>query len=429
MNTYDELLGYINELKIVDTHEHLPMEHQRPQDTDVLIDWLQHYFNCDLVSAGALPSDIERVRDPKTDLMARWKIVEPFWHAACSTGYGRALDLAARDLYGVDGVCADTILELNDKFQEAQKKKGRYAEVLQEKAGIAVSIRDTMPMEKPETDDAFVFTLRVDPLVSPFHRSMIKEYGDAVGIKVHSLQDWMAVTKAFFDQAVADERRVTLKLGLAYTRSLFFDKVSVADAEDGFNEFFSNAHSPEWRPHRKASKALGDYMMHYICKLADEQGFPFQIHTGIQEGYGNVITDSNPTHLTNIFLEYGDVKFDIFHMSYPYMMELSNLAKNFRCVNIDMCWGHIISPEAARRAIVEWLDAVPANKISAFGGDYCFVDGVYGHQKLARANVAAAMAQKIADGTMDMDRAKEIAGWMFVDNPSRIFGLEKWTGV
>jgi len=74
-----------------------------------------------------------------------------------------------------------------------------------------------------------------------------------------------------------------------------------------------------------------------------------------------------------------------------------------------MCWGHIISPEAARRALVEWLDAVPANKISAFGGDYCFVEGVYGHQWLARRNVAASLAQKVADGSMDLERAKEIA--------------------
>ena len=118
------------------------------------------------------------------------------------------------------------------------------------------------------------------------------------------------------------------------------------------------------------------------------------------------------------------MSFDLFHMGYPFVMELGNLAKNFRNVNIDMCWGHIISPEAARRALVEWLDAVPANKISAFGGDYCFLDGSYGHQKLARANVAASLAQKVDDGTFDLERAREIATWILVDNPVRIFGLE-----
>jgi predicted TIM-barrel fold metal-dependent hydrolase len=195
-----------------------------------------------------------------------------------------------------------------------------------------------------------------------------------------------------------------------------------------FNSFFSERNSPDWRDNSRATEVFENYMMHAVLREADRRGLTYQFHTGIQEGNGNVIVDANPVHMTNLFLEYGDVKFDIFHMGYPYLMELGNLAKNFANVHIDMCWGHIISPEAARRGLIEWLDAVPANKINAFGGDYCFVDGVYGHQYLARRNVVAALAQKISDGSMDLDRAKEIAGWLFVDNPMRLFGLRERVG-
>jgi predicted TIM-barrel fold metal-dependent hydrolase len=216
---------------------------------------------------------------------------------------------------------------------------------------------------------------------------------------------------------------VALKSALAYSRSLRYEKVDAGSAEHDFNEFFLEAHSPSWRGGIKAGKALQDHMMHWICRLADEQGLAFQFHTGLQEGNGNIIVEANPSHLTNLFLEYENIRFDIFHMGYPYVMELSNLAKNFRNVNIDMAWGHIISPEAARQALAEWLDTVPANKISAFGGDYSFVDGVYGHQRLARQNVAAALAVKVADGSFDLDRAREIATCVFIDNPTRIFNL------
>ena len=106
MNINEDLMEFVNGLHIVDTHEHLPQEADRPQDTDVLGEWLTHYFSCDLVSAGLSPGELEVVRDSSKDLMKRWKIVEPYWHAARYTGYGRALDLAARGLYGVDGVHA-----------------------------------------------------------------------------------------------------------------------------------------------------------------------------------------------------------------------------------------------------------------------------------------------------------------------------------
>jgi uncharacterized protein len=109
-------------------------------------------------------------------------------------------------------------------------------------------------------------------------------------------------------------------------------------------------------------------------------------------------------------------------------MEMGTLAKNFQNVFLDMCWGHIISPEAARRALIEWLDVVPANKIHAFGGDYCFVDGVYGHQYIARRNVAHSLAHKVNDGSISISRAEEIASWMFRDNPIDLFKLERFLG-
>ena len=91
---------------------------------------------------------------------------------------------------------------------------------------------------------------------------------------------------------------------------------------------------------------------------------------------------------------------------------------------IDFCWANIISPEASVRALVEYLDAVPANKISGFGGDYAFIDGVVGHAWIARENVARALAAKVDHGVFDLDRAREIATMILRDNPAKLFGLE-----
>jgi uncharacterized protein len=426
MNSYSSLLEHIQSLKIIDTHEHLPFESARPKDTDVLAEWLTHYFSCDLVSAGLSDKDLATVRDSRLDIKSRWKIVEPYWHAAETTGYGRSLAIAARDLYGVDTINARTIEQLDRLFKEARTRGGHYRFVLHDKSGIALSICDSM-VGCPELKDPFVSAMRADSFICPTHYNQMRAAGSEVGLEVHTLADWMEVTRRHIEKHLNGKTRVVcLKCGLAYERSLRFDKVTYADAERAFNELFQDCNLPEWRPPIKVAKVLADWMMHFVCRVADDNKLVYQIHTGIQEGNGNFIYDSNPTLLTNLFLEYRNARFDIFHMGYPYVMELGNLAKNFRNVFIDMCWGNIISPEAARRALVEWLDAVPANKISAFGGDYCFVDGVYGHQFLARQNVATALAQKVTDGSMSLPRAKEVATWLFVDNPKRLFGLDRF---
>jgi hypothetical protein len=417
---HEELTATIEELEIIDSHEHLPMEDARPQDKDVLSEWLTHYFSCDLISAGLSDAGLAEARDSSKDLAARWELVEPYWEAARSTGYGRSLDIAARGIYGIDGINGRTIGELNEAFLAARQNGGHYQRVLKEKSRIALSVVDS----NLDCDRAFfASTFRLDNFIMPTHRCQIRDDGRAVGVEVHNLEDWEEAMKRQLTQA-REKGAVVFKHGLAYTRSLHYGKPSRAEAETDFNEFFKNAHAPEWRGGIKAGTALQDHMMHAILRQMDQQGLTLQVHTGLQEGNGNVICDSNPVNLTNCLLEYENVTFDLFHMGYPYMLELSNLAKNFRNVTIDMCWGHIISPEAARRALIEWLDAVPANKIIGFGGDYCFVDGVYGHQELARANIAAALTEKVIDGAFDLGRAKEIARWLLVDNPKRILNLE-----
>jgi hypothetical protein len=94
-----------------------------------------------------------------------------------------------------------------------------------------------------------------------------------------------------------------------------------------------------------------------VVRLAGAAGLPFQIHTGIQAG-SNYVPNSNPTQLSNLFTLYRDVRFDLFHSSYPYLSECVVLAKMYANVYVDMCWTHIISPSAAKRALHEYLDAL-----------------------------------------------------------------------
>ena len=427
MGVYNNLIDHIQSLEIIDTHEHLPLESDRPQDTDLLSEWLLHYFSCDLVSAGLSHNDLATVRDSQQEIKSRWKIVEPYWHAAENTGYGRTLAITARDIYGIDIINSQTIELLDKKFKEARSKGGHYRSVLKDKSKIVVSICDLTPIPEKETNDPFLFAMKIDSFICPTHYSQIRTTGSEVGLEVHTLDDWMKVTRRHIEKNINGQTRIVcLKCDLAYHRSLRFDKVIHADAEHAFNELFSDSNLPDRRPPIKVAKVLSDWMMHFVCRVADDNKLVCQIHTGTQEGYGSFIYDSNPTLLTNLFLEYRNARFDIFHMGYPYVMELGNLAKNFQNVFINMCWGHIISPEAARRALVEWLDTVPANKISAFGGDFCFVDGVYGHQFIARQNVASSLAQKVTDSSISLSRAREVATWLFIDNPKRLFGLDRF---
>ena len=418
---YDDLFEYVSTLEIIDTHEHLPYcEDARIKNTDILAEYLTHYFNRDLISAGLPQKDYQRVIDTGLPLMERWDLAEPYWAFARHTGYGRALDLSVEKLYGIKKICRSTIEELNQQFTDTLKQPGHFKKVLKDASRIKISVLDSNL-----ACDRYFFrsVYLIDKLISPKYMADIEHIENEADVKISSFDDWLEACEIIINKAV-QLNAVALKCGLAYERSLKFDRVSKSDAEDGFNEMFKAFHLPFWTLNPIAvSVKFQDYMMHFIMRIANKQNLVVQIHTGLQEGNGNIIYYSDPSLLTNLFLEYKDVSFDIFHIGYPYQQVLSALAKVFPNVYIDMCWAHIISPAASVNALAEWIDAVPANKISAFGGDYSFIDAVYGHQLLARINVSRALAKKIEDGCFCLDEAKHMAKMLFYDNPVRILRL------
>lgn len=418
-SSYEEIYETICALDIIDTHEHLPYREQdRPRDTDILREYLTHYFSCDLVSAGLPPEKLEYCRDISVPLMRRWELLEPFWNAARHTGYGRSLDIAVSELYGMDRICSDTLEALNADFLQSLQP-GHFEKVLKKTAKIKISLVDGC--KGLSNCDARFFrpVFRLDMHRGYAKRGAFRRLSEESGIEIRCFDDWLEVTEREMDRAIADGC-VALKIGDAYNRPLLYPKVEMSDARDEFLRMF-NSKDGELDDF---GATFQNFMLHYVLGLAGKRRLTVQIHTGLQEGNGNMLAHSDPLLLNNLFLAYPDVCFDIFHMGYPFEHKLSALAKNFANVHIDMCWAHIISPAACVNAMAEWFDSVPANKISAFGGDYCFIDGVAGHSRMARQNVGKALARKVDEGCFDVDEAKRLAVMLFVGNPSRIFKLK-----
>ena len=418
-NSFENIYDYVSTLEIIDTHEHLPhREAQRPLETDILREYLTHYFSCDLVSAGLSVKELERCRDISLPIMERWDVLEPYWNAARNTGYGMSLDITVQELYGQIKICRNTIEELNARFMKTLSP-GHFEKVLKETAKIKTSLVDGCKGRSECDARFFTPVFRLDMHRGYAKRGAFRILAEESGIKINCFNDWLAATEKEMDRAIEDGC-AALKIGDAYNRSLLYPHVSKKDAENEFNRVVSSKDDDII----DFGEIFQNFMLHYVLTLANKRNLTVQIHTGLQEGNGNMIANADPTLLNNLFLEYSDVVFDIFHMGYPYEHMMSALAKNFTNVNIDMCWANIISPTASINALVEWIDCVPVNKISAFGGDYCFIDGVVGHSRIARRNISKALSIKVDTGCFDVDRAKEIARMLFIDNPERIFKLK-----
>jgi len=420
----------VEAVRLIDTHEHLPQEEERLKDrVDALATFLPHYASSDLVSAGLSQEDLAFIRDSALRLEERWDRFEPFWERMENTGYGRALSLAVRGLYGLDGLSRETVETLSARMREANKP-GLYKHVLKEKAGIDLSILDT---ETVQVDRAFFApVMRFDGFITVKERWELELIKRRVGFPIHTLDDLLRALGTEFERL--GPRIVGVKLPLAYRRSLEFEKATYAEAEAVFNRICRQRvfKRVEMQGVRRTlpealsfeeTKPLQDFLVHRLLNLASTHRLPVQVHTGLQEGNENLITNSNPVLLTNLFMEYSEVSFDVFHGSYPYSGELTALTKNFPNVYADMCWLHVISPFAARNILSEWLDALPISKILAFGGDYRFVEGAYAHAEMARENVARALWAKLEEGAFTERQVIKYAEMLLRTNAQALFCL------
>ncbi len=409
----------VNDIWIIDTHEHMETEERRLEQKNLDFTYLfKQYAIEDLVSASNLHGLISVIFSDHFSLKDRWELFKPHFEAMRTTGYGRVPLIAANDLFGISDINDDTYAELSQKIKEAGKP-GYYKYVLKDRARIDLSIQDS---GKQKYDPEFYRHVeRFDNFIFIFNKSQIRQAGSPYKIDVKSLDDFETALRKAFEEGIGHEM-VGIKSGLAYNRILRYDKVSKDDATTIFNKLMTRDDSLP-RPEFEEVKPLQDYIMHCVLDLAKEYDMPFQIHTGLHAGNGNIITNSKPTHLVNLFMEYPEVNFCLFHSSYPYGGELSTLAKNFPNVFIDMCWSAIISPSYSKRYLHEWLETVPANKIMAFGGDFGGVECIYAHSVMARRIVASVLIEKVADGYMTEKEAISVANRVLRENAMEIFKI------
>jgi predicted TIM-barrel fold metal-dependent hydrolase len=302
-------------------------------------------------------------------------------------------------------------------------------------SGIEVSITDSRTVKVDPV--FFAPVMRFEEFILLRYRADIESLSKCCGLPIHSLRELVKAMESEFDRCLSGGM-AGIKIGLAYRRPILFEKTTWHDAEKAFNRIYSigrfkgtlspgrlrysasYSSTPEGLSSDEA-RPLENFMVHMLIRLAEMHHLPVQVHSGLQYGNENLVSNSDPILLTNLFMEYRDVKFDVFHGSYPYVRKLGVLAKTFPNVYADMCWMHIISPVEARRTLSEWLEVVPASKILGFGGDSSLVEETYGHAVMARENISRVLCEKVEEGRFTLEQAKALANMLLRENARAVF--------
>ena len=419
-NCYADLRQYLENLPVIETHEHYTKFQKAGDALDFVIG---NYYNSDFVSAGgedvygpggAIPKDL-----PDEE---RYKLFQKVYKKSDKTAYARGMQEGLRACWGIDNIGTyEGFAEFAEKFKT---RDAAIYDTFMEKLRIKAKVVDIFDLEsyvngKESYSGYCRFAFPLPSMHNVHSKQDLLRYGKYTGRAVTCLDDYLEGFEAYFKKCV-DFGIVCLKDQSAYRRTIAYGYPSKAEAEKAFNDMIFN---PRDVFGDDRARVLDDWLFQYAMRTAAKYDLPVQIHTGHMAGVRNEIAKTNAAHLIPTLELHTDVRFDLFHGNWPYMDEYLFIGKNYPNAWLNLCWAQSIDPaycvEFMKRAVM----TVPHSKIFAFGGDTGMIEWVAGYLALARDNAAIALSELAESGWLDYGEAKQIAADWFFNNPNEFFKL------
>jgi len=396
----------IARLEIIDAHEHLPPEAEYLSFGYSGLNMFAHYLLGDLQSAGIPEKFASTMRtDVETPVEVWWTTLKPYWEAVRNTSYARALRITARDLFGIDEINDDTIVEFARKVK-ADNTPGLYRRILQERCNIRLSI--TCVGRTDLSNDPNLRQITAMPNMWGVTCADLRKAAEWAGREMKTLDDLVETQRAILKKDLA-EGAVGFKMVV--------HAVGEPDPHRAAAEFTEALQTTD---EKRVFPALRDFIFDACLDVAAEAKVPVAVHTG----YWGDFRTLDPKHLFDFVVRRRDVHFDMFHLGHPMLRDAAVIAKTQPNVSANLCWLAVISQVQTVRMLDELIDLVPVNKITAFGGDYrVCVQKVYGHLVMAREVVASVLAGRVESGDFDRAEAMRLAKLWFIDNPTRVYHL------
>lgn len=434
-SVYSSLRDEIRDIRLVDAHNHLPTEAEwleQPETFGYARDFTAFlgYARGDLAKAG-MPLDA--IAGPLT-AAEKWARIRPYWPYIRYTGPGAVCRRALSIFCGVDDLTDETIPVIGERVQPLWQP-GAYRRLFteQHRIEVIVNTRNVEPVTETYADAFMAPLLYTDLFALTQSRRDLDRLEAASGQAIYSLRTFLRALDTVIEQGITQRGWVGIKWHkIPYLRHADYGAPDARAAEARLARILRmparGGHGWDTPVGVDEMRPFQDYIQHHLVQQAIEWDVAIQIHTGqLGSSQGAQLANTRPSHLVDLFLQYPRARFDLLHGSFPYSGELGALAQLFANVFINMSWMEVVSPEAAKRYLSEWLTSIPANKIFAFGGDQKSPFLVCASAEIVRDNLAEALAAKVVRGEISREHARDLSRWYLHDNAWNHFQLgQRW---
>src|SRR5690625_294314 len=396
-NTAALLKQFIDEQPVFSTHQHhLPRESQQELTLDLI-------FKRSYVGWCSLPKGSSK--EERQDWLQSIRL----------NAYFVWLEKVLKSTYGIDRITANNWDAVSATINKRHQNTNFHLDVLKEKGKYIGFMEDSYwdPGSDIGYPDFITPVYRIDMWMQGFH----PENPDHDGCNPHSFYGEMPTLDDYINRLKEEitnrsDQIVGLKCAAAYERTIRFDEASHAQAQAIFGKQPSEISTEE-------KKVFGDYIFHVVATLAEELALPIQIHTGLAQLEG-----SNPMNLESVIARFPRVQFVLFHGGFPWVYETAGLAHNYHNVILDINWLPLISTTAAKQALNIYMEVLRDNQRITWGADAWTSEEAVGASLAIRQILTDVLTNKMEEGYLDLNDAKDFAKKMLYRNAEKIYNLQ-----
>lgn len=417
----DSLREFVEQLPIVDVHEHHLPAIVRQRDVNLLQLFQQSYAGWAVARPYCLPSE-SREADPMLAAAGptTWEALAPFLEDCGANSFVRNLVGAVAELHGggATEITRDNWPAIDAAVQTAHRRPDWQREVLA-RARITTVITDAYddPLldPRPSLGANYRSVMRVNALALGWHPASRDHNGNAAhellrraGLSAESFDEYLAALEQLV-AGMAARGQVALKNALAYDRDVGFDEPDERRARAAWGQV---APAPAER------KAFGDFIVDHLCRIAAARDIPVQMHLGT-----GIIRGSHPLGVAGLVERHPRTRFLLMHLAYPWSRDLLGLAFVYRNIWLDLTWSFLLSPSHFKLALHEAIEVLSREDRMMLGGDNWHVDETYGAMRTARRLIAEVLEEKVAGGYFGRAAAERLARRILHDNAVAFFRL------
>ncbi len=415
-----ELENVIQSLKIFDTHEHMNKETDYVEKgPDILCDLFENYIPADLRVAGASEEAIKLLLDQgESDLEKRWSGVAAAWTHCQFTGYGEAVRLIARDVYGLDEITPAGLEKVAHKALQL-RQPGERLRILRDEGNYDhIQVDDFVWECVPDESGADFFLYDLSWVNFANGDLQLEALLKVTGVEVINFDTLREALAVVFQKYAGCA--IAVKTQHAYNRTLLWRERSDAELQPVLDKVLTGHELS-----LDETLTLGDWCLARGVELAIEHNLPVKIHTGYYAGQGYMPVERiKPGNLCALLIRYPQAHFVLMHIGYPYQQEMIALAKHFPNVWVDMCWSWSIDPYSAADFVRRLIHAAPSNKVFAFGGDTFWPNASVAYSRQMRRWLTFALQGEVTDGYLTEAQAIRLATQFLQDNQRACFDIE-----